>query len=47
MVPMAGDEITEKIAAHFLLDFKSAENLKVQIAAEKPITLQGYYRQHH
>ncbi|MFY9115241.1 MAG: cell division FtsA domain-containing protein [Dethiobacteria bacterium] len=35
MVPMAGDEITEKIAAHFLLDFKSAENLKVQIAAEK------------
>ncbi|NLZ29008.1 MAG: cell division protein FtsA [Firmicutes bacterium] len=30
MVPMAGDEITEKLAAHYLLDFQSAEKLKLK-----------------
>lgn len=36
MVPLAGDEITEALADHFLLDFKTAENLKLQLTAKKP-----------
>lgn len=29
MIPFAGDEITEKIAANYLLDFESADKLKI------------------
>lgn len=31
MVPLAGDEVTEAIARHYLLDFKTAETLKRNI----------------
>lgn len=32
MVPEAGDEITEKLADYYLLDFQSAEKLKLQLS---------------
>jgi len=35
MIPIAGDEITEAIAKHYLVDFKTAEQIKV-IASSKP-----------
>lgn len=35
MVPHAGDEITEVISDHYLLDFKVAERVKKQIVNEK------------
>lgn len=35
MVPIAGDEITESIARSYLLDFDSAERLKVKLSSEK------------
>ena len=35
MVPLAGDEITEKIADHFLLGFNYAEKLKIQLGNGK------------
>ncbi len=35
MIPCAGDEITEVIAKHCLIDFKSAENIKFQSISEK------------
>ena len=35
MVPLAGDEITEKIADHFLLGFNDAEKLKIQLGNGK------------
>lgn len=33
MVPIAGDEITEKIAQEFLVDFNSAEKIKIDISS--------------
>ena len=33
MVPMAGDEITEKIAQEFLVDFNTAEKIKITISS--------------
>src|SRR5699024_6433141 len=39
MVPVAGDEITEKVSDHFLLDFKLAEQLKRQVVDEKEATV--------
>src|SRR5699024_3661510 len=39
MVPVAGDEITEKIGDHFLLDFKDAEWLKRKVIEEKIATV--------
>lgn len=35
MIPRAGDEITEIIAKHCLIDFKSAEKIKFQISSRK------------
>ncbi|SDM73122.1 cell division protein FtsA [Lachnospira pectinoschiza] len=35
MIPVAGDEITEAIARHYLVDFKTAEQIKM-IASSKP-----------
>ncbi len=32
MVPTAGDEITERLARHYLLDFNTAEKLKISVA---------------
>lgn len=40
MVPIAGDEITEKISDHFLLDFKEAEEIKQKIVNEKSASVQ-------
>jgi cell division protein FtsA len=35
MVPIAGDEITEKIAHHYLVDFNTAEKIKVSTSLQK------------
>lgn len=40
MVPVAGDEITEKISDHYLLDFKQAEEVKQKVVNEKEATVQ-------
>lgn len=40
MVPVAGDEITEKVSDHFLLDFKQAEMLKRKVVDEKVATVE-------
>ena len=37
MVPMAGDEVTEKISSDFLLDFNEAEKVKRKISLGKPV----------
>lgn len=37
MVDMAGDEVTEAISQHFLLDFNSAEQVKVQLESNDSI----------
>ncbi|KMK77813.1 cell division protein FtsA [Alkalihalobacillus pseudalcaliphilus] len=39
MVPCAGDEITEAISDHFLLDFQEAETVKRQIRSNEPISI--------
>jgi len=36
MVPEAGDEITEKLADNYLLDFNTAEKLKLELNQNKP-----------
>lgn len=38
MVALAGDEITEKIAQTYLLDFNSAEKLKLQLCKSESVT---------
>jgi len=35
MVPIAGDEITEKIAHHYLVDFNTAEKIKISLSEQK------------
>lgn len=40
MVPIAGDEITEAISDHYLLDFPDAENVKRQLAFQEEVVLQ-------
>lgn len=37
MVDMAGDEVTEAIAQHYLLDFNSAEKVKIQLGNHEVI----------
>lgn len=37
MVPVAGDEITEKISQHYLVDFNQAENIKRSINSSEEI----------
>lgn len=37
MVDMAGDEVTEAISQHFLLDFNSAEQVKIQLESRDSI----------
>lgn len=39
MVPVAGDEITEQVSDHFLLDFKLAEKLKRKVVDENSATV--------
>lgn len=38
MVPMAGDEITERISQHYLLDFNQAESIKRSVRINEEIT---------
>ena len=38
MVPVAGDEITESISDHYLLDFPLAEEVKLQLSRQSTIT---------
>ncbi|KAB8138336.1 cell division protein [Gracilibacillus oryzae] len=40
MVPLAGDEITETISDHYLLDFNQAEQFKKDITLNKKATVQ-------
>lgn len=37
MVAVAGDEITEKIAQHYLLDFNTAEKVKIQLQVKDTV----------
>lgn len=37
MVDMAGDEVTEAIAQHYLLDFNSAEKVKIDLARQDSV----------
>ncbi|BAQ11785.1 cell division protein [Bacillus sp. OxB-1] len=39
MVPLAGDEITEELSSHYLLDFPVAENIKRQISNMDEVTI--------
>lgn len=38
MIPFAGDEITELIVQHYLVDFKTAEHIKLTSGMEKEVT---------
>lgn len=38
MIPYAGDELTELIVQHFLVDFKSAEEMKLASTTEEEVT---------
>lgn len=38
MIPYAGDELTELIVQHYLVDFKTAETIKLASTTEKEIT---------
>lgn len=40
MCPVAGDEITEKIAQHYLIDFNTAEKLKVSLQTKDSVEFQ-------
>ncbi len=38
MVPMAGDEVTEAIEKHYLIDFNTAEKIKLSLNGKKAVT---------
>ena len=40
MIPCAGDEITELLVQHYLVDFKTAEHIKLSSTTEKEIEYQ-------
>lgn len=40
MIPCAGDEITELLVQHYLVDFKTAEHIKLSSSTEKEIEYQ-------
>ena len=42
MVPMAGDEITETICAHYLLDFKVGEKVKRDLNSKKLLNFKDF-----
>lgn len=43
MIPLAGDEITELIVQSYLVDFNTAEQIKLSSGMDDQVTLQGYY----
>lgn len=47
MIPMAGDEITEQLVHNYLVDFKTAEFVKQQIANCEEITFQDILGMEH
>ncbi len=47
MIPSAGDEITEMLVQHFLVDFKTAEHIKVSSTTEKEIEYQDIMMLRH
>jgi len=46
MVPLGGDELTEKLASYYLLDFLSAEKLKRQLQNEEIIEIDDILGNH-
>ena len=47
MIPSAGDEITEMLVQHFLVDFKTAEHIKVSSTTEQEIEYQDIMMLRH
>lgn len=47
MVPMAGDEITEAISQHFLLDFNVAEQIKREAAEGRDVSFDDILGSHY
>lgn len=45
MVPMAGDEITEAICAHYLLDFQEGENVKKRMTTDTEFIFSNFFGQ--
>jgi cell division protein FtsA len=43
MVPMAGDEVTEAICAHYLLDFNMGEKVKRELNKKEKLTFKDYF----
>lgn len=45
MVPMAGDEVTEALCSHFLLDFQAGEKIKRELNSKKTLSLTDFFGQ--
>lgn len=43
MVPMAGDEVTEAICSHYLVDFQEGERIKKQLNENEEITIKNFF----
>ena len=43
MVPMAGDEVTETLCSHYLLEFREAEKIKKSLAIENKIEISNFF----
>lgn len=43
MIPLAGDEVTEAIARHYLIDFETAERVKRQCESRKAVTFRNIF----
>lgn len=43
MVPMAGDEVTEGICGHYLLDFQVGEKIKRELAHKSQVTFKDFF----
>jgi cell division protein FtsA len=43
MVPIAGDEVTEQICAHFFLDFQEGEKVKKAITSQQEIAIKNFF----
>ncbi|MGI5902024.1 MAG: cell division protein FtsA [Desulfitobacteriia bacterium] len=45
MVPMAGDEVTEVICSHYLLDFQEAERIKKELSEKNNLEMVNFFGQ--
>ncbi|HHV64166.1 MAG TPA: ATPase [Peptococcaceae bacterium] len=43
MVPLAGDEVTEQICAHYLLDFQEGERVKKALNSQQEIEITNFF----